>query len=131
MDFWSESAKPFAWNGYRSTTSSRTLRTTRINRTGGCCRTLDTDHLAIAYYALGPGERFSGSVHAHADQEEVFVALALGAPRDTGDIRIDQIPVLGGRDVSCPGCDRDSMRIPTDGRSGLVCPACDADLEVE
>ena len=134
---------------------------------------LDTAHLAIAYYALEPGERFSGSVHAHADQEEVFVvlegeatfetrtgehtvgkdeairfgpgefqsgwndaderlvALALGAPRDSEDIRIDRIPVLDDRDVSCPECERDSMRIPTDERSGLVCPACDAELEVE
>ncbi|TYL38445.1 cupin [Natronococcus pandeyae] len=134
---------------------------------------LDTDHLAIAYYALEPGERFSGSVHAHADQEEVFVvlegeatfetrdgeivvgqdevirfapgefqsgrndadealvALALGAPRDGEDVRIDRIPVLDDRDVSCPDCDQDSMRIPTDGRSGLVCPACDAELVVE
>ncbi|MFC4439466.1 MULTISPECIES: cupin domain-containing protein [Natrialbaceae] len=134
---------------------------------------LNTAHLAVTRYALEPGERFSGSVHAHADQEEVFVvlegeatfetragevaveedevirfapgefqsgrnaadetlvALALGAPRETDDIRIDRIPVLDDRNVSCPECERDSMRIPTDGRSGLVCQVCDATLEVE
>lgn len=36
---------------------------------------LDAERVAIVRYALEPGERLSGSVHAHADQEEVFVVL--------------------------------------------------------
>jgi mannose-6-phosphate isomerase-like protein (cupin superfamily) len=36
---------------------------------------LNAAHLSIVRYALEPGERFSGSVHAHPDQEEVFVVL--------------------------------------------------------
>ncbi|WP_265108958.1 cupin domain-containing protein [Halosolutus halophilus] len=134
---------------------------------------LNATNLAITRYALEPGERFSGSVHAHADQEEVFVvlegtatfetragdvtvekdeairfapgefqsgyndgeadlvALAIGAPRETEDVRIDRIPVLDDRDVACPDCGHDSMRIPDESDSGLVCPACGAELDPE
>ncbi|WP_255193341.1 cupin domain-containing protein [Natronobeatus ordinarius] len=134
---------------------------------------LNTSDVAITRYVLEPGERFSGSVHAHVDQEEVFVvlegeatfetedgevvvgedeavrfgpgefqtgandgdepvvALALGAPRETNDIRISRIPVLGDRDVACSDCGHDHMRVPTGAESGLVCPACGATLVVE
>lgn len=132
---------------------------------------LGTEHVAITRYVLEPGERFSGSVHAHVDQEEVFlvlegeatfetrtddgdprevtvaedevirfapgefqsgrnddddrvVAFALGAPRDTDDVRISRIPVLDDRDVTCPDCGHDHMRVRTDGEAGLECPAC-------
>lgn len=130
---------------------------------------LNTDHVAVVRYALAPGERFSGSVHAHMDQKEVFVvlagettfdtrsgeiaveageairfgpgefqsghnageedclALALGAPRDSEDIRIASIPVLN-EDVSCPDCGHDHMRV---GEGGLVCPECSATITVE
>lgn len=130
---------------------------------------LNTSDVAVVHYALAPGERFSGSVHAHMDQEEVFivlsgevtfetrsggvsvaageairfapgefqsghnagdseaVALALGAPRDTDDVRIDRIPMLD-KDVSCPDCDHDHMRA-ADGR--LVCPECGTTTTVE
>lgn len=36
---------------------------------------LDTDHLAVVYYELEPGEQFSGGLHTHHDQEEVFYVL--------------------------------------------------------
>ncbi|EMA35738.1 cupin domain-containing protein [Halococcus hamelinensis] len=36
---------------------------------------LGTTDVAINHYALEPGERFAESVHAHMDQEEVFVVL--------------------------------------------------------
>ena len=151
---------------------------------------LGAEHVAIVRYALEPGERLSGSVHAHADQEEVFVVLegtvtfdverlegadggtaepvgsderreitvaeteairfapgefqsgrnatddravvlALGAPRETDDIRISRIPVLD-EDVSCPDCGRDSMRMPSDHEAaGLECPDCGARLRPE
>ncbi|ELZ01482.1 hypothetical protein C482_06899 [Natrialba chahannaoensis JCM 10990] len=150
---------------------------------------LGTDHLAITHYVLESGERFSGSVHAHMDQEEVFVvlegevtfevarvggeqdepseqneqegveltvsereairfapgefqsgrndgdervvALALGAPRDSDDVRITRIPVLNDRDVSCPDCDHDHLRIGREGEAELVCPECGAGVEIE
>jgi quercetin dioxygenase-like cupin family protein len=33
---------------------------------------LGTDHFAMNYFELEPGESFSGGLHAHHDQEEVF-----------------------------------------------------------
>ncbi|MCU4742869.1 cupin domain-containing protein [Natronoglomus mannanivorans] len=138
---------------------------------------LNTSEVAITRYVLKPGERFSGSVHAHMDQEEVFlvlegvatfetrertvtvgeneairfapgefqsgenggdetvVAFALGAPRDSEDVRIDRIPVLDDRNVACPDCGHDNMRIPRgdESGSGLVCPhpECEGTLAVE
>lgn len=161
---------------------------------------LGTEHVAVTRYVLEPGERFSGSVHAHLDQEEVFVilrgtatfevdliegyaveaeeggladtveaeadgqsataeitvgpkeairfapgefqsgynaaeesleALAIGAPRDAGEIHVSRIPVLDDRDVACPDCGRGSLRIPTDGKRGLVCPDCGGTAEIE
>ena len=142
---------------------------------------LGTDHVAITRYVLEPGERFSGSVHAHFDQEEVFVvlegeatfeaypnderggdpieitvtegevirfspgefqsgrndskerviALALGAPRDTEDIRISRIPALDGRDVSCPDCECDHMRISMAEDAEFECPNCEATLNLD
>ncbi|ELY94112.1 hypothetical protein [Natrialba taiwanensis] len=149
---------------------------------------LGTEHLAITRYVLDPGERFSGSVHAHTDQEEVFVvlageatfeielghaagvesenvtsderelvvgefeavrfapgefqsgrndsddrvvAIALGAPRDSEDVRVTRIPVLEDRNVTCPDCDHDHLRIGDDDEAELVCPACGAPVELE
>jgi mannose-6-phosphate isomerase-like protein (cupin superfamily) len=37
---------------------------------------LGTTDLAANYYALDPGEAFSGGLHAHLDQEEVFYVFA-------------------------------------------------------
>jgi len=130
---------------------------------------LDAANVAIVRYALAPGERFSGSVHTHMDQEEIFVvlageaafetrsgevpveageavrfapgefqsgrnagdselvALALGAPRDSEDVRVARIPVLD-EDVTCPDCGHDHMRIVEEG---LVCPECSATTTVE
>ena len=140
---------------------------------------LALEGVSVVRYALEPGERFSGSAHAHPDQEEVFivlegeatfevpldgpgselaeitvakneairfapgefqsgrndgdervVALALGAPRDSDDVRISRIPVLGDRDVSCPDCDRDHMRISR-GDAEFECPDCGTTLILE
>ncbi|MDR9380474.1 MAG: cupin domain-containing protein [Natronomonas sp.] len=33
---------------------------------------LDTEHFAMNYFELEPGEAFSGGLHTHHDQEEVF-----------------------------------------------------------
>ena len=144
---------------------------------------LGTEHVAITRYVLEPGERFSGSVHAHVDQEEVFallegeatfeiradgddergertddvavaagevirfapgefqsgrnagdervVALALGAPRESEDVRISRIPVLDDRNVACPDCDRDHMRIARADDVDFECPDCGATLVLD
>ena len=137
---------------------------------------LNAANVAINRYALDPGERFSGSLHAHADQEEVFlivegeatfetysprgrteparssgeitvgeneairfapgefqsgknatdepvVALALGAPRDSEDVRVP---------LPCPeGGHKDRRPVVTDGAEILVCPDCGAESPVE
>jgi mannose-6-phosphate isomerase-like protein (cupin superfamily) len=41
----------------------------------GLTDALDADDLAVNYYALDPGEAFSGGLHAHYDQEEVFYVM--------------------------------------------------------
>ncbi|WP_126662302.1 cupin domain-containing protein [Haloterrigena salifodinae] len=144
---------------------------------------LGTNHLAITRYVLEPGERFSGSVHAHADQEEVFVvlegeatfeiraddgdeaaeridevtvgadevvrfapgefqsgrnagddrvvALALGAPRDSEDVRIARIPGLDGGNITCPDCECDHMRVSRADETDFECPECEATLALE
>ena len=131
---------------------------------------LNTSHLALNRYVLEPGERFAESLHAHMDQEEVFViiegeatfetmngetivsedevirfapgefqsgkndseervvAFALGAPRDSEDVRIARISGIG--DITCPECGHDNMRIPPTG-TALVCPECGAKLAID
>ena len=123
---------------------------------------LGTSDVAINHYRLQPDERLSGGLHAHEDQEEVFVVmegevtfhtdaadddavtvgagevvrfapgefqtggnhgdeeaevLALGAPRDSEDVRVPRI---------CPECGCEAVRVvPTDeGGFGFVCPDC-------
>ena len=124
----------------------------------GLSAPLGATGVAINRYRIPPGEGFPGGLHAHMDQEEVFVvidgvatfetmdgevtvgereairfapgefqsgrnesdgdlvALALGAPRDSEDVRIP---------VECPDCGHGDMR-PEAGEDGptLVCPAC-------
>jgi mannose-6-phosphate isomerase-like protein (cupin superfamily) len=46
---------------------------------------LGTTDFAINRYRLDPGERFSGSLHAHMDQEEVFVVVEGEATFETLD----------------------------------------------
>ena len=124
---------------------------------------LETTDLALNRYRLDPGERFSGGMHAHMDQEEVFVivegeatfetmdgevtvgeaevirfapgefqsgkndsdgevvAFAMGAPRDSEDVRLPQ---------DCPECGHDNVRaIPGDDGFDLQCPDCGAELD--
>ena len=144
---------------------------------------LGTSDVAVVHYTLESGERFSGSLHAHMDQEEAFlvvegeatfetsasrsdadeasgapasetrevtvgpdeairfapgefqsgyndgdervVAFALGAPRDSRDVRITHIAGYG--DISCPECGHDHMRIdPSKPDDELTCPECGA-----
>ncbi|RLM62994.1 cupin domain-containing protein [Halorubrum sp. Atlit-26R] len=129
----------------------------------GLTEPLGASDVAINRYRLAPGERFSQGLHAHMDQEEIFVivegdatfetmdgdvtvgageairfapgefqsgkndgdeaivAFALGAPRDSEDVRIPQ---------ECPECGHDNMRaIPGDDGFTLRCPECSAELE--
>lgn len=46
---------------------------------------LGTSDVAINHYTLEPGERFSGGLHTHMDQEEVFYVLEGAATFETPD----------------------------------------------
>jgi len=124
---------------------------------------LGTTDVALNRYRLDPGEGFSGGMHAHMDQEEIFVivegeatfetmdgevtvgegevvrfapgeyqsgkndsdgevvAFAMGAPRDSEDVRVPQ---------DCPECGHDNMRaIPGDDGFDLQCPECGTELD--
>ncbi|MFC7095932.1 cupin domain-containing protein [Halobaculum marinum] len=121
---------------------------------------LATDHVSVNWYRLPSGDGFPSGLHAHADQEEVFVvvagvarfetldgdvrveageavrfapgefqtgenagddplvALALGAPRDSDDVRVP---------ATCPDCGTNSLRLDTADGLSFVCPDCDAE----
>jgi len=120
---------------------------------------LSASDLALNYYRLEPGQSFSGGMHTHMDQEEVFyvvegtatfetpddevavgpdeairfapgdyqtgrndgdedvVALALGAPKESRDIRVP---------TACRECgESDSMRFGFDDDGQFIeCPEC-------
>jgi len=44
---------------------------------------LGTSDVAVNHYTLDPGERFSGGLHTHMDQEEVFYVLSGTATFET------------------------------------------------
>jgi uncharacterized cupin superfamily protein len=129
----------------------------------GLADPLGAENVAVNHYRLDPGERFSGGLHAHFDQEELFlvvegeatfetldgevtvgageavrfgpgeyqsgyndgdrpvVAFALGAPRDSDDVRIPR---------ECPACGHENVRVvPAEDGEGFdqVCPECGAE----
>ena len=128
----------------------------------GLADALETTNLALNQYRLAAGEGLPGGLHAHMDQEEVFVVLegeaifetldgelsvpegniirfapgefqsgrnagesplivlALGAPRETEDMRIP---------MACPDCDHENLRLDTVDLLTFVCPGCDATHE--
>lgn len=120
---------------------------------------LATAEMAIAHYRIAPGDGFPGGLHAHMDQEEMYlvtegeatvetlegtetvtageavsfdcgefhtgwnegdtdlVALALGVPRGTEDIRLP---------AACPACECDTLRLAWGGgATTFVCPDCE------
>ncbi|WP_254840173.1 cupin domain-containing protein [Natronomonas marina] len=46
---------------------------------------LGTDHFAMNYFELEPGESFSGGLHTHHDQEELFYVQSGEATFDVAD----------------------------------------------
>ncbi|MWV65206.1 cupin domain-containing protein [Halorubrum sp. JWXQ-INN 858] len=47
-------------------------------------RALGTEHVAMNYFELAPGDAFAGGLHAHGDQEEVFYVLSGVATFEVG-----------------------------------------------
>lgn len=127
----------------------------------GLSDALGTTDVAINRYTVTPGGRLGGGLHAHGDQEEVFVVVdgeatfetmdgdvvvgageavrfapgeyqsgrndsdrpltvfALGAPRDSDDVRIP---------LACSDCDYGYLHPSlVDGAEVLLCPECGAE----
>jgi len=47
-------------------------------------RALGTEHVAMNYFELAPGDAFAGGLHTHEDQEEVFYVLSGTATFEVG-----------------------------------------------
>lgn len=56
---------------------------------------LGTEHFAMNYFELEPGESFSGGLHTHHDQEEVFYIQSGTATFDVG-LEREQVDVEAG-----------------------------------
>jgi uncharacterized cupin superfamily protein len=100
---------------------------------------LATDHVAINQYRVPSGERIAG-LHAHADQEEVFVVQEGAVTFETLDGRVhiadeEAVRVPPGEFQSCHNAADDeavvlALGAPPDSEDVRVpvgCPACDAD----
>lgn len=124
---------------------------------------LETTDLAINHYRVSPGGRLPAGLHAHMDQEELFVVLsgeatfetfdgpvtvsgdeairfapgeyqagrndgdeplellALGAPRESEDVRIP---------IGCPDCDAENLQLDFgEGALTFACPECATERE--
>lgn len=143
---------PEGSDGDRSSTDRRVLSDS-----------LETTDLAVNHYRVPPGDRLPAGLHAHMDQEEVFVVLsgdatfetlegtttvavdeairfepgefqagrndgdgplellALGAPRESDDVRIP---------IDCPDCGREHLQFDFEtGTLAFVCPGCGSERD--
>jgi len=76
---------------------------------------LGTEHVAMNYFELAPGDAFAGGVHAHGDQEEVFYVLSGTATFEVGPER-ERVDVEAGELIRfAPGSSSpdSSVRTPT------------------
>jgi uncharacterized cupin superfamily protein len=64
-------------------------------------RALDAEDVAIVEYELEPGEQFSGGLHAHHDQEELFYVLEGTATFEVGEDR-EEVVVESGQVIRFP-----------------------------
>jgi len=72
-------------------TADREVATVR-----GLTEALGTTDMAINHYRLDPGEAFSGGMHTHMDQEEVFYVIEGEATFETGEPRSGSETTSGG-----------------------------------
>jgi mannose-6-phosphate isomerase-like protein (cupin superfamily) len=113
----------------------------------GLSEALGTSGLAVNYYALDPGEVFSGGLHTHLDQEEVFFVVegtATFEHREEATAEGDTVAVGPGEAVRFApgefqqgrneGDDRvvalalGAPRETSEGRVAQPCPECDSDV---
>lgn len=76
---------------------------------------LNTSDVAVNYYRLEPGERFSGGLHTHMDQEEIFLIVEGQATFET---KTEEVSVESGEAIRfAPG---DFQSGKNDGESELI-----------
>ena len=82
-------------------------------------RALDTEHFAMNYFELAPGDSFSGGLHTHHDQEEVFYVesgtaeFAVGPDRET-------VTVDAGEVIRFPPGEFQTGYVPEDADEEVV-----------
>lgn len=59
---------------------------------------LGTTDVAVNHYELEPGDSLSGGLHAHHDQEEIFIVVGGEVTFDVGPDR-DSVPVSAGEAI--------------------------------
>ncbi|MDG5776099.1 cupin domain-containing protein [Haloarculaceae archaeon H-GB2-1] len=105
---------------------------------------LDTTHVAVSYYEVQPGESVAGVVHAHLDQEEVFVPLegTLTFRTDGEDVPVETgeaIRFAPGDYQNCLNVGDTVARVLAIGapkgsetaQQRVHCPECDAKTDFE
>jgi quercetin dioxygenase-like cupin family protein len=75
---------------------------------------LGTEHVAMNYFELAPGESFSGGMHTHNDQEELFYVEAGEALFDVGRER-ETIRVSAGEVIRFEPGEFQTGYVPDDG----------------
>lgn len=89
---------------------------------------LSASDVAINHYRFPPGTGFPGGLHAHADQEEVFVVLAGAATFET---LAGEVGVRAGEVIRFPPGEFQSGRNDADADADLVALAVGAPRESE
>jgi len=82
-------------------------------------RALGTDHLAMNYFELSPGDAFSGGLHTHHDQEELFYVEAGTAEFLVGRER-DQVTVEAGEVIRFAPGEFQTGYVPEDADEDVV-----------
>ena len=82
-------------------------------------RALGTDHVAMNYFELAPGDAFSGGLHTHGDQEERFYVLSGTATFEAGRER-ERVEVGAGELIRFAPGEFQSGFVPADADEEVV-----------
>ena len=82
-------------------------------------RALGTDHVAMNYFELAPGDGFSGGLHTHDDQEEIFYVLSGTAAFEVGRER-ERVEVGPGELIRFAPGEFQSGFVPDDADEEVV-----------
>ncbi|CDK41015.1 cupin domain-containing protein [Halorubrum sp. AJ67] len=82
-------------------------------------RALGTEHVAMNYFELAPGDAFSGGLHTHGDQEEIFYVLSGTATFEVGRER-ERVEVGPGELIRFAPGEFQSGFVPEDAGEEVV-----------